>query len=189
MSVEAVAWAFKQDIKQSSAKLVLLALGDFANDEYIAYPSIATLQEKTSCSRQTIINSIELLIDIELISKVDKEHIAKKYQKNQNCYLLHTNKTSPKNRPVQKLDQSKNLTKGSLKIRPKVVQKLDPNHHITINKPSYKEKYKKEKSIQERIEAWKEQARIEIQPSNEQMIFLLLSANIGQVIILATRSF
>ena len=96
MSVEAAAWAFKQDIKQSSAKLVLLALSDFANDEYIAYPSIATLQAKTSCSRQTIINSIELLIDIELISKVDNEHIAKKYQKNQNCYLININITSTK---------------------------------------------------------------------------------------------
>ncbi|MCF6766484.1 helix-turn-helix domain-containing protein [Thiotrichales bacterium 19S3-7] len=140
MSVEALNWAFSQTIKKSSTKLVLLALADYANNDLISYPSISTLQSKCTCSRQTVIDSLRELIECGYLTKVMMEHVSKYYNRGQNCYKLL----------VKKLDQSKNMTSqkirsdivqkvdySSLNNRPEVVKNLDPNHKLTITKPSY----------------------------------------------------
>ncbi|AJI54009.1 helix-turn-helix domain-containing protein [Francisella philomiragia] len=115
MSVQAISWAFQQKIKDASPKLVLLALANFANDDGVAYPSYSTLQEVTSRSRQTISNSLEKLVELELLVKADQDYIAKKYNKNQNCYILNfdkfinefNKKTSPKNLNLESENSSK----------------------------------------------------------------------------------
>ncbi|MFF3056381.1 helix-turn-helix domain-containing protein [Streptomyces sp. NPDC057909] len=48
MSIEAMAWAFKQQIPNPGAKLVLLALCDFADESWSCFPGQETLSTKTA---------------------------------------------------------------------------------------------------------------------------------------------
>lgn len=61
MSIEAMQWAFNQDIKPSSVKFVLVALGDNAQHDGMAWPSIAALSEKTGQDRKTVISALDRL--------------------------------------------------------------------------------------------------------------------------------
>lgn len=61
MSIEAMQWAFNQDIKPSSVKFVLVALGDNAQHDGLAWPSIAALSEKTGQDRKTVISALDRL--------------------------------------------------------------------------------------------------------------------------------
>ncbi|MDH2389414.1 helix-turn-helix domain-containing protein [Streptomyces sp. HNM0663] len=54
MSIEAMAWAFKQKIPNPGAKLVLLALCDFADESWSCFPGQETLSTKTSQSLSTV---------------------------------------------------------------------------------------------------------------------------------------
>lgn len=59
MSSEALAWAFKQDIKPSSVKFTLVALCECANYRTgLIFPSIAHLSEITGQDRKTVISNI-----------------------------------------------------------------------------------------------------------------------------------
>lgn len=51
----------------SSIKLVLLKLGDNANDEGLAHPSIATIAEKTGLSKKAVMENIALLEKVGLV--------------------------------------------------------------------------------------------------------------------------
>lgn len=63
MSSEALAWAFKQDVKPSGAKFTLVALCECANYKTgRIMPSIAHLVEITGQDRKTIINHIDQLV-------------------------------------------------------------------------------------------------------------------------------
>lgn len=61
MSVDAVAWAYKQKIK-SSVKFVLVTLCDFANERGRLWPSIATICERTCQDRKTVMSAIDELV-------------------------------------------------------------------------------------------------------------------------------
>lgn len=61
MSVEATQWAFSQDIKPSSVKFVLVALGDNAQGDGLAWPSIAALAQKTGQDRKTVMAALDKL--------------------------------------------------------------------------------------------------------------------------------
>ncbi|MEU3783383.1 helix-turn-helix domain-containing protein [Streptomyces sp900129855] len=54
MSIEAMAWAFKRDIPNPGAKLLLLALCDFADESWSCFPGQETLAVKTSQSLSTV---------------------------------------------------------------------------------------------------------------------------------------
>jgi hypothetical protein len=58
MSIEAMQWAFCQDIKPSSLKFVLVSLGDNAQHDGLAWPSIAALCQKTGQDRKTVISAL-----------------------------------------------------------------------------------------------------------------------------------
>ena len=63
MSVEAITWALKQPVKQSSAKFVLVALANCSDAvERLAWPSIAYLCEATSQDRKTVMENLKRLI-------------------------------------------------------------------------------------------------------------------------------
>ena len=66
MSIEFLNLAFKAPVKPSSLKFVLVALSDFANEAGEAYPSIETLENKTSQNRKTILANIAKLIELGL---------------------------------------------------------------------------------------------------------------------------
>lgn len=53
MSVEAMAWAFKQEIDDAQTKLVLLALCDHADEDGLCWPSQERLAKKAACSHDT----------------------------------------------------------------------------------------------------------------------------------------
>ena len=62
MSSEALAWAFKQDVKPSSAKFVLVAMAECAHYQTgKIFPSIAHLADITGLNRKTIIASVAAL--------------------------------------------------------------------------------------------------------------------------------
>ncbi|MGN5379092.1 helix-turn-helix domain-containing protein [Streptomyces lasalocidi] len=54
MSIEALSWGFKQEIRVPGAKLVLLALCDFADESWSCFPGQETLAAKTSRSERTV---------------------------------------------------------------------------------------------------------------------------------------
>jgi len=68
MSVEAITWALKQPVKQSSAKFVLVALANCSDAvDGIAWPSIAYLCEATSQDRKTVMANLKRLIETGFI--------------------------------------------------------------------------------------------------------------------------
>jgi hypothetical protein len=60
MSSEARQWAFDRDIKPSSVKFVLVALGDIAQSDEV-WPSIAALVQKTAQDRKTVMAALDKL--------------------------------------------------------------------------------------------------------------------------------
>jgi hypothetical protein len=68
VSVEAITWALKQPVQQSSAKFVLVALANCANGANgRAWPSIAYLCEATSQDRKTVMSNLKRLMDAGFI--------------------------------------------------------------------------------------------------------------------------
>ncbi|MFF2566677.1 helix-turn-helix domain-containing protein [Streptomyces sp. NPDC058084] len=61
MSIEAMAWAFRQNISKPGAKLVLLALCDFADESWSCFPGQETLAVKTSQGERTVRRHLEWL--------------------------------------------------------------------------------------------------------------------------------
>jgi len=61
MSIAAISWVFKQEIKPSSLKFVLVALADCADDKGICWPSVEHITETTSQDRKTVIKSLDEL--------------------------------------------------------------------------------------------------------------------------------
>lgn len=83
MSVEAMNWAFAQQVSKSSAKFVLVAMADHAKEEggWICWPSVTTLCKKTGQDRKTVISSIKRLIEDGFIAATgDKKNCVNVYQ-------------------------------------------------------------------------------------------------------------
>jgi len=59
MSIAAISWVFKQEIKPSSLKFVLVALADCADTNGICWPSIDHITETTCQDRKTVIKSLD----------------------------------------------------------------------------------------------------------------------------------
>lgn len=115
--------------KASTAKLILLAIADHANDEgESAYPGLTRLERKTGLSRQGLVDAIKILKYNGLITVSDepsKLH-TNNYTLNLSAYPVLVNP----------LDQSSHLTITSQPTLPALVKPLDLNHQLTTNKPS-----------------------------------------------------
>lgn len=72
MSIEAREWAFRQDVKPSSVKFVLVTLGDIAQSEEV-WPSIATIAEMTGQDRKTVIAALDRLEAMGLLADTGKK--------------------------------------------------------------------------------------------------------------------
>lgn len=72
MSIKHMTKVWQLEDLESNQKLVLLAICDNANDEGICYPSIDTIQLKTSLSRPTVIKIINRLIELNLLLKTQR---------------------------------------------------------------------------------------------------------------------
>lgn len=73
MSVEAIAWASKQRTGSPGAKLVLIALANYANDRGECWPSQATLAMWTEQSDRTIRTHLATLESMGLITRQARE--------------------------------------------------------------------------------------------------------------------
>ena len=122
MSLEAMKWAYEQDIKPQSVKFTLVTLCNYANEDGISYPSWKTLEKMLSASRKTVYNSLKKLEELGYIKKVSIDYVPKKYYQGQNCYMASVNFT-----PVQSLHPCKSYTSGGVNLTPKGVQSLHPN--------------------------------------------------------------
>lgn len=70
MSVEAIAWAAKQKAGSPGAKLVLIALANYANEDGECWPSQATLAQWTEQGERTIRRH---LIDLEQLGLITRK--------------------------------------------------------------------------------------------------------------------
>lgn len=67
MSIEALCWAFDQQVKPAAAKFVLVALSNNANMHGHVWPSIETLCRRTCLERKTVMKSIDWLEELGLL--------------------------------------------------------------------------------------------------------------------------
>lgn len=61
MSVEAITWALNLKVERSTAKFVLVALANCANNDMICWPSIQYLSDATCQDRKTVLENIKRL--------------------------------------------------------------------------------------------------------------------------------
>lgn len=73
MSVEAITWASKQRVGSPGAKLVLIALANYANERNECWPSQATLAQWTEQSDRTIRTHLTDLESMGLIHRESRE--------------------------------------------------------------------------------------------------------------------
>jgi len=119
--------------KASTAKFVTLALADHANDEGEgAYPSLDTLARKTSLTRQCVINTLDALKFNGIATLVGSSRRGtSNYTINTACFPRMDDGSKPR-LLVNPVDYHQ-----STEITPPV-NPVDPNHTLTIIKPSSK---------------------------------------------------
>lgn len=64
MSVEAITWALSQPVKHSSAKFVLTVMANYADADFVCWPSAALLSEQTAQDRKTVLENMRRLRDL-----------------------------------------------------------------------------------------------------------------------------
>jgi hypothetical protein len=69
MSVQALTWAFAIEVGQSTRKLILIALADYADDEHRCWPSQAKLAARAECSVDTVQRHLDTLEAAGLIRR------------------------------------------------------------------------------------------------------------------------
>lgn len=68
MSVQALSWAMKLQIKPASAKSTLICLADFTTDTGKSYPSMNTMKRETSLTEAQVEYGLQVLIDLKVIT-------------------------------------------------------------------------------------------------------------------------
>jgi DnaD/phage-associated family protein len=115
--------------RASTAKLVLLAIADHANDEgESAYPGLTRLELKTGLSRQGVVDTLKTLRHNGLITVSETPS-----RMGTNNYSINLGSFPSLVKP---LDQSSHLTSTSQATLPALVKPLDLNHPLTIIQPS-----------------------------------------------------
>lgn len=69
MSNRAITWAFNQDIRNSSAKFVLVVLADHADEAWSCYPGQATIARMTGMSERSVRRALEWLEEQGFITR------------------------------------------------------------------------------------------------------------------------
>lgn len=72
MSVHALSWAFKQDIRPSARKFILVALANYADEEGVCYPSQKTLASATGQSERSVREHLAGLEEDGIIVRVQR---------------------------------------------------------------------------------------------------------------------
>lgn len=136
MSVRVMSLVWSIDL-QASQKIVLLALADCANDEGMAWPSIATIARKASKSERTVQG---------MVAELEKAgHLTREQVPGRGCrYFIHPRKicTPAKSAPPQK------LRKPPQNLHP-TPAKSAPNPSLNHQEPS------KQKQARELSDDWR----------------------------------
>jgi hypothetical protein len=82
MSIKAMTWAWQQNVS-ATQKIILLALGDHADDSGTCWASFEHLSKKSSLTRRSVIQQIDHLEKINLVTKKGKT------QRGVNLYSLN----------------------------------------------------------------------------------------------------
>jgi hypothetical protein len=85
MSIAAVSWALRQKVGDATAKLVLIALADFADENDQCWPSQKLLAERAECSIDTVQRKIKIIEN--LVSVIPS--ISSNGGRASNVYQLH----------------------------------------------------------------------------------------------------
>lgn len=101
MSIEAVSWAFKQDITPAAKKFVLVALADNADQHGICFPSYGHIQKKTCLGRRAVINFVNDLVEEGFVQKAARLRGDNSYSSN--AYRLPFCDGTLAEHPLQKL--------------------------------------------------------------------------------------
>jgi hypothetical protein len=97
MSIQAVSWAFEQNVP-TLEKFVLVALANYSNHDEEAWPSLATLSRDTSMCIKTIRVKLRALESLNLISRSNRFN---EVGQTSNRYLLHIDRHVKSNRAVE----------------------------------------------------------------------------------------
>ena len=134
MSIDATRWAWQQNVKNSTDKLVLLSLADRADEHHQCYPSIERLRLDTQCNRKTVMEAVKRLEEAGLI------RTSKAWGMNTQYRLIGVNdrhaKPVPNLGPVPKTGLVPNLDTTSPKFGTGPVPNL--GHKPTNNQPRTK---------------------------------------------------
>lgn len=149
MSVEAITWALRQDVKHSSAKFVLVAIANCADgSEFLAWPSVQYLVDATSQDRKTVMSNLARLRDAGLIEDSGerrgstKQVVVYRLKNPENGTVKQSQKrNSTENGTVPKTDDNSTVfpaeeSQNSLERVPKTVHGTVRNHKGTVKEPS-----------------------------------------------------
>ena len=157
MSISGLNWAWEAPVSQSTHRLVLVALGDMANESWQAYPSWEYMIKRTCLSRNTVGKCFSQLREIGAISDTGerKGRTGSVVVYRLNDYEKWSSRKNGTTRSSTKFDNEAvpNLTLSSTKIG---IQ----NPQGTQKEPTYKKSRKtpipENFDISERVKNWAE---------------------------------
>lgn len=80
MSLEALTWAWRQDVPTPSTKLVLLALADHTNPDGYCWPSMIRIAAMSGISQRQVSSNITKLVELGLVVKADRRRNGGQYR-------------------------------------------------------------------------------------------------------------
>jgi Helix-turn-helix domain len=133
MSIQAVAWALDQDIRDPLAKLILISLANHADHTTgFCYPPMKLIAKEASCDRRTVIRKLPLLTDAGYIRIVpDREG----KQRLAHYYQLLLPGCDPQSQPPPKKQSGLVAKRGPIVTRGCDSQVSTNNRQTTINSP------------------------------------------------------
>lgn len=132
MSIAAIAWAWRQDI-HSTAKFVLVALADHADDEtFKCWPSLTHISAKCNLDRSTIVRSIDRLVELNKIRRTVRE------DRQTTVYTLLVAENNQLPETTSGAKQLVAISAEVVALSNKVVAQSDTESSRTIKEPSKK---------------------------------------------------
>ena len=72
MSIQAMDWALKQPVKPAAAKLLLIAIANYANHEGKAWPSKTTLANDCCIDKSVVCRHMKTLVDLGHVTTTER---------------------------------------------------------------------------------------------------------------------
>ena len=80
MSIEALNWAWRQQVPSASAKLVLMALADHANGDGYCWPSMGRIGSMAGISSKQVATHVRTLAALGLVEKANRRRYEGQYR-------------------------------------------------------------------------------------------------------------